>query len=121
GAPAGISERRVAFFSSRDKHQALTCSAHSARLERKSNGRGLVSVLRHRGPKSEPPSRRRQFEAFVLPQLDTLYRTALGLTHSREQAEDLVQETCLRAYRAFDRFDGQHCRAWLLTILRHTY
>jgi len=78
-------------------------------------------MLRLRGPKSEPPSRRCQFEAVVLPQLDALYRTALGLTHSREQAEDLVQETCLRAYRAFDRFDGQHCRAWLLTILRHTY
>ena len=78
-------------------------------------------MLRRRGPKSEPPSRRCQFEAVVLPQLDALYRTALGLTNSREQAEDLVQETCLRAYRAFDRFDGQHCRAWLLTILRHTY
>src|SRR5438046_969596 len=73
------------------KHQALTCSAHSARLESKSDGRGLVSVLRRRGLKFEPPSRRRQFEAVVLPQLDTLYRTARGLTKSREQAEDLVQ------------------------------
>ncbi len=78
-------------------------------------------MLRQRKPKQPEPSRRQQFEALVLPQLDALYRTALALVHNREQAEDLVQETCLRAYRAFERFDGQHCRAWLLTILRHTH
>jgi len=36
-------------------------------------------------------------------------------------AEDLVQDTLMRAYRAIDRFDGEHPRAWLLTILRNTH
>src|SRR5438105_15703247 len=80
-----------------------------------------MSVLRRRQPKRPESARRQQFEALVLPQLDALYRAALALVHNREEAEDLVQETCLRAYRAFERFDGQHCRAWLLTILRHTH
>jgi RNA polymerase sigma-70 factor (ECF subfamily) len=80
-----------------------------------------MSVLRRRKPKQPEPTRRQQFEAMVLPHLDALYRLAWALAHNREQAEDLVQETCLHAYRAFERFDGQHCRAWLFTILRHTH
>ena len=62
-----------------------------------------------------------RFEQEALVHLDALYRTALRLANNREHAEDLVQETYLRAYRGFDRFDGRHCRAWLLTILRHTF
>lgn len=69
----------------------------------------------------EDLARQRRFEESALTHIDSLYRTALRLTSSREQAEDLVQETYLRAYRAFDRFDGRQCRAWLFTILRHTY
>ena len=80
-----------------------------------------MSVLRRGRSKPPEPLRRQQFEELVLPQLDALYRVALRLTSNREQAEDLVQETCLRAYRAFDRFDGQNGRAWLFTILRHTH
>ncbi len=80
-----------------------------------------MHVLRQEKPARREPAGRQQFEAFVLPQLDALYRMALHLTSSRQEAEDLVQETCLRAYTAFDRFDGQHGRAWLFTILRHTH
>ena len=80
-----------------------------------------MSVLRPRKKKFEQMSRRQHFENLVLPQLDALYRTALALTRQRDQAEDLVQETCLRAYGAIDRFDGEHVRAWLFTILRHTH
>ncbi len=80
-----------------------------------------MSVLRRGKPKPLEPIRRQQFQDLVLPQLDALYRVALRLTSSREQAEDLVQETCLRAFRAFDSFDGQNGRAWLFTILRHTH
>ena len=49
-----------------------------------------------------------------------LLRVARTLSASSADAEDLVQDTLLRAYRAVDRFDGAHPRAWLLTILRHT-
>jgi RNA polymerase sigma-70 factor (ECF subfamily) len=80
-----------------------------------------MSVLRRPIGKQPEPSRRQRFEALVLPQLDALYRTALALVRDHEQAEDLVQETCLRAFRAFDGFDGQHWRAWLFTILRHAH
>ncbi|MBW3641959.1 MAG: sigma-70 family RNA polymerase sigma factor [Actinobacteria bacterium] len=48
-------------------------------------------------------------------------RVALSLTRSTSDAEDLVQETMLRAFRAIDRFDGRHPRAWLLTILRNVH
>jgi RNA polymerase sigma-70 factor, ECF subfamily len=66
--------------------------------------------------------RSRDFEEIALVHLDTLYRTALRLTHNRAEAEDLVQDTCLRAFRSFHRFDpGTNCRAWLLTIMRNLF
>jgi len=53
--------------------------------------------------------------------LDSLYRTALRLTHVPADAEDLVQETYLKAFRAADRFQaGTNLRAWLFTILHNT-
>jgi len=60
-----------------------------------------------------------KFDEHVVPQLDILYRTARSLTRSASDAEDLVQETLLRAFRAIDRFDGRYPRAWLLTIMRN--
>ena len=50
-----------------------------------------------------------------------LLRVAHSLTGSWADAEDVVQETLIRAYRAIDGFDGRHPRAWLLTILRRTH
>lgn len=61
------------------------------------------------------------FDRYVLPEVAVLYRVALSLTGQPADAEDLVQDTLVRAYRAVDRFDGAHPRAWLLTILRHTH
>ena len=62
------------------------------------------------------------FEEVALVHLDLLYRTALRLTHDRAEADDLVQETWLRALRHFDQFDpGSNCRAWLVTILRNAF
>ena len=53
--------------------------------------------------------------------VDSLYRTALRLTHVPADAEDLVQETYLKAFRAADRFQaGTNLRAWLFTILHNT-
>jgi RNA polymerase sigma-70 factor (ECF subfamily) len=59
------------------------------------------------------------FERFVVPELDVLLRVAMSLTRNSADAEDLVQDTLLRAYRAVDRFDGRYPRAWLLTIMRN--
>ena len=62
------------------------------------------------------------FEAEVLPQLDTMYRVARRLTGETADAEDLVQEALLRAWRGWGGFTtGSNVRAWLLTILRNTF
>ena len=61
------------------------------------------------------------FERYVLPEVDVLLRVARSLTRSTADAEDLVQDTLIRAYKAIDRFDGRYPRAWLLTILRNTH
>lgn len=60
------------------------------------------------------------FTRYVEPEIPVLLRVARTLTSSGADAEDLVQETLIRAYRFMDRFDGAHPRAWLLTILRNT-
>ncbi|MEV6946984.1 sigma-70 family RNA polymerase sigma factor [Streptomyces sp. NPDC051172] len=66
-----------------------------------------------------PKTRDKAFAEFVLPEVEVLLRVAMTLTAQPADAEDLVQDTLLRAYRAIDRFDGEHSRAWLLTIMRH--
>jgi RNA polymerase sigma-70 factor (ECF subfamily) len=59
------------------------------------------------------------FTRYVLPEVEVLLRVALSRTRNPADAEDLVQDTLLRAYRAIGRFDGTHPRAWLLTIQRN--
>lgn len=59
------------------------------------------------------------FERYVVPELDVLLRVAMSLTRNRSDAEDLVQDTLVRAYGAVERFDGRYPRAWLLTIMRN--
>lgn len=71
-------------------------------------------------PLTASSERAEAFERWVLPELDTMYRVALAITRSHSEAEDLVQDSLLRAYQAIDRFDGAHPRAWLLTIVRNT-
>jgi RNA polymerase sigma-70 factor (ECF subfamily) len=61
------------------------------------------------------------FRRYVVPELPVLLRVAQRLTGNPADAEDLVQETLVRAYRAVDRFDGRYPRAWLLTIQRNTW
>ena len=63
-----------------------------------------------------------EFDEVALVHLDALYQTALRLTHNRAEAEDVVQDTYVRAFRSFHRFNpGTNCRAWLFTILRNVF
>ncbi len=61
------------------------------------------------------------FARYVVPELDVLFRVAMSITKNTANAEDLVQDTLLRAYRSIERFDGAHPRAWLLTIMRNAH
>ncbi len=73
-------------------------------------------------PTATGSSTRREevFRRYVEPEIEVLLRVAQTLTGSWADAEDVVQETLIRAWRAADRFDGAHPRAWLLTIMRRT-
>ena len=66
--------------------------------------------------------RRAQFEAEALRQLDALYSFALKLTRQRDDAEDLVSDTVLRAFERWEQYRlGTNIRAWLFTILYHLF
>lgn len=67
------------------------------------------------------PVRERVFTRQLAPEIPVLLRVARTLTGSWSDAEDLVQETLVRAWRGCADFDGAHPRAWLLTILRRTH
>lgn len=68
------------------------------------------------------PERRAQFEREALVHLDALYSFALKLTRARDDAEDLVSDTILRAFDRWEQYQlGTNVRAWLFTILYHTF
>ncbi len=70
----------------------------------------------------EAAANRARFEEEALKHLDALYRTALRMTRNPSDAEDLVQDALVRAYRFYDRFEpGTNFRAWLFKILTNTY
>jgi RNA polymerase sigma-70 factor (ECF subfamily) len=62
-----------------------------------------------------------RFQANVLPHLNSAFNLACWLTRSRQDAEDVVQEAYLRAFKFYDGFHGDDSRAWLLTIVRNTF
>jgi len=62
------------------------------------------------------------FENTVLIHLDFLYSMGLKITRNEDNAQDLLQETVLRAYRFFDKFKpGTNCKAWLYRIMKNTF
>src|ERR1700761_5298647 len=65
--------------------------------------------------------RRARFEAQVLPHLDAAYRYARWLSYAQADAEDIVQDAILRAYRAFDSLRGSDVKSWLLVIVRNCH
>ncbi len=65
-------------------------------------------------------SNRAEFEKLFLPHLDAAYNLARLLTRNAQDAEDVVQESYLKAFRAFSGFRGGSTRPWILTIVRNT-
>jgi RNA polymerase sigma-70 factor (ECF subfamily) len=62
-----------------------------------------------------------RFQTMVLPYLDSAFNLARWLTRSHQDAEDIVQESYLRAFKFFDSFHGEDGRAWMLGIVRNTF
>jgi RNA polymerase sigma factor (sigma-70 family) len=65
--------------------------------------------------------KRGRFEAQVLPHLDAAYRFARWLSRSSEDADDVVQDAVLRAFRSFDSLRGSDAKSWLLAIVRNCH
>jgi RNA polymerase sigma-70 factor (ECF subfamily) len=86
--------------------------------------RGVSSARRRRVTQVEndPAEQQARFERDALPFLDQLYAAAMRMTRNPADAEDLVQETFLKAYAAFHQFEeGTNLKAWLYRILTNTY
>jgi RNA polymerase sigma-70 factor (ECF subfamily) len=82
---------------------------------------GWRAAARHRQKNAtvvDPKARR--FEQLIMPHLDSAYNLARWLTRNDADAQDVVQEACMRAFKYFDGFDGQYANAWLLKIVRNT-
>lgn len=62
-----------------------------------------------------------KFERLVLCHMDSAFNLARWFTRNQDDAKDLAQEALMRAFKAFDRFEGEDGRVWLLTILRNLY
>jgi len=85
-------------------------------------GRKGTSVARSQTAPPEDEALRARFERDVLPLLPNLYGAALRLTRNPQDAEDLVQEAFLRAFRGFGSFqEGTNLRAWMYRILTNTF
>jgi RNA polymerase sigma factor (sigma-70 family) len=65
--------------------------------------------------------KRRRFEALAMPHLDAAYNLARWLTRGGAEADDVVQDAMLRAFRSFDGFRGDAVRPWLLAIVRNCH
>ena len=83
---------------------------------------GAAPVVRGGVPDAATLERRKEFEAEALVHLDALYSFGLKLTRARDEAEDLVSDTILRAFDRWEQYRlGSNVRAWLFTILYHTF
>src|SRR5262249_36109805 len=119
------SERRRARLPrpGRSRRAGRSKTGEKRRISGKKTPGGRALPTRTRGgttqgdPKSEDDQAR--FASVVLPHLADAYALARWLTGDRADAEDVVQEACLRAFRGIGGFAGVNARAWLLTIVRH--
>lgn len=85
-------------------------------------GLGMFGGMDDRGVDRDRTERRARFDAEAMAQLDALYSFALKLTRARDDAEDLVSDTLLRAFQRWEQYRlGTNIRAWLFTILYHAF
>jgi RNA polymerase sigma-70 factor, ECF subfamily len=80
-----------------------------------------MSRRTERVERGSPAERRARFDAQVLPHLDAAYRFARWLARSPADADDIVQEAMLRAFRGFDGLRGGDVKAWLFAIVRNCH
>jgi RNA polymerase sigma-70 factor (ECF subfamily) len=78
-------------------------------------------VSTRKAPNLETQTNSKKFEEIFVVHLDAAYDLAHWLTRDKRNAEDVVQEACLRAFKFIDSFHGGNSRAWLLAIVRNTY
>lgn len=78
-------------------------------------------AVTQKGPHLDKQTNAARFEGIFTAHLDAAYDLARWLTRDERNAEDVVQEACLRAFRFIDSFHGENGRAWLLAIVRNTY
>jgi RNA polymerase sigma-70 factor (ECF subfamily) len=97
-------------------HAISRATARDSRtLRHEAETRGLVS-----GPALQKSSKLEIFEETVLPHLDAAYNLARWMLRNDQDAQDVVQEASLRAYRFFEGYRGGDAKAWLLAIVRNT-
>lgn len=84
--------------------------------------RSLLQITSRRTEERRLPilNKRAVFERMVSPHLDAAYNLARWLTRDDHNAQDVLQESCLRAYQYLDGFRGENAKSWLLTIVRNT-
>src|SRR6202012_3639542 len=83
----------------------------------------VVGGIKSAGPRSchRMQDHRQRFETLALPDMDAAYNLARWLSRSPADAEDIVQDAMLRAFRAFEQFRGENIRPWLLAIVRNCW
>jgi hypothetical protein len=110
------SERRT------DTHHTATLAEPAALGHRVSNERHEAGAqhFAHATPTMSTTDSGAEFEQLFLPHMDAAYNLARLVTRNAHDAEDVVQEAYLKAFRAFPRFHGKAARPWLLTIVRNT-
>ncbi len=80
----------------------------------------VIHILRRTGKSSPEEAKARRFAEVALPHLDAAYNLARWIVRNPQDAEDMVQDAYLRAFKFLDGFRGEDGRAWLLTIVRNT-
>ncbi len=116
-------DRAAPEYSSRKSIMALALKAqHTFEIEDFESRRKVVkfTVLRKADPDHAGGPELASFEEMMLPHIDAAHNLARWLLRNEQDAQDVVQEAYLRAFKSFGGFHGSNGRAWLLTIVRNT-